>query len=334
MGSSVPRPPPLSAGELLKVAVSSGDLDRARELFNQVFWRNEKLAPRWEHLKIALLREDKPMTRLLVTWGARAPEFSHELRDIPPGKYGAYAKILRQYGLDATAVETAAAEPLPAVIAAPSVLQSPEIGEMVPGQGVYLGQYKPKDRDGKSLSKTFNVFAAPEDLPETMKYVDAVKYIAELKKWNGYDGTNYATDKEFYAAVKNGSYNGGWIIPTRDILHGKDVDGKDTTPDNILAHKDKGVLQGTFKMTASSGSVCPDWYWSSTEYRDVPSLVWDVRLSGGYGGWHRKDGSRLSCRPVRLLEVRDGEKSAKNNNVERRFSSTGFALPSPPPGVR
>src|SRR5262249_47246471 len=147
-------------------------------------------------------------------------------------------------------------------------------GDLVPGEGVYLGTYRPTDRDGHSLCKTFNVFAAPEDLPETMKYVDAVKHIAKLNNWNGYEGTNYATDKEFYAAIKNGSYNGGWIIPTRDILHGKDVDGKDTTPDNIFSSKDKGAFKHkkhAFKMAASSGSDFADGYWSSTENRGNPA---------------------------------------------------------------
>lgn len=182
-------------------------------------------------------------------------------------------------------------------------LKNPQPGQKMPDGTIYLGQYTPKDRDGKSLSKTFNVFAAAEDLPETMKYVDAVKYIASKYKAHGYDGTNYATDKELYAAIKSGSYNGGWIIPTRDILHGKDIDGKETTPDNILAHKDKGSFKDTFKTAASSGSDYPDWYWSSTENRDNSSNVWNVRLSDGNDDWNHKDNNRLSCRPVRLVEV-------------------------------
>ena len=185
-----------------------------------------------------------------------------------------------------------------------SKLNSDDIGKDIEGEGIYLGTCAPVDRDGVSLKKVFNVFAAPEDLPETMKYVDAVKYITLLKKWNGYDGTNYATDKELYTALKDGTYNGGWIIPTRDILHGKDVDGKDTTPDNILAHQDTGSFKGTFKMAASSGSDCPDWYWSSTEDRDNPSGVWVVRLSDGNDFWGPKDGLRLSCRPVRLVPIK------------------------------
>lgn len=185
----------------------------------------------------------------------------------------------------------------------------PRPGQMIASQGVFLGQYAPKDRDGNSLGRVFNVFAAPQDLTDkpgknkTYKYGAAVKTVAKLKGWNGFDGTNYATDKEIYKALKDGSYDGGWIIPTRDILHGKDVDGKDTTPDNILAHKDKGSFKGTFKMAASSGSVGPGWYWSSTKDRDFPSDVWCVRLSDGLVVCFHNAYHLLSCRPVRLVEV-------------------------------
>jgi hypothetical protein len=184
----------------------------------------------------------------------------------------------------------------------------PKAGDkMEDGQGVFLGQYAPKDRDGNSLGKIFNVFAAPQDLTdasgkkETFKYVNAVKRIAELKNWNGFDGTHYATDKELYDALKNGSYNGGWIIPTRDLLSGKDVNGNATQLDNLYAHKDKGALAGTFCMAASSGSVFPVCYWSSTEHRDYSSVVHIVRFSDGGEFWFRKDIGRLSCRPVRLV---------------------------------
>ena len=163
-----------------------------------------------------------------------------------------------------------------------------DIGKDIKGEGIYLGTYAPVDRDGVSLKKVFNVFAAPDDLfiketrqvhkkakglrglfgatvvenetkyIEIFTYEDAVKYVAGLKSWHGHDGANHATDKELYTAIKDSTYNGGWIIPTRDILLGKDLNDNKTTPDNILAHKDKGSLKGTFKMAASGGSDCPD----------------------------------------------------------------------------
>lgn len=178
--------------------------------------------------------------------------------------------------------------------------------ELQPGQKmsdgtIYLGQYTPVDRDGNSLSKTFNVFAAPEDLPEMMTYVGTVARIARLRDWHGHDGTPYEDDTQIYAALRDGSYTGGWIIPTIDILYGKDVDGRGAMSDNILAHKNKGSFKSTFKTAASGDPVHPGWYWSSTERRENAVTVWVVRLSDGTGVWNHRDGNRLSCRPVRLV---------------------------------
>jgi hypothetical protein len=181
-----------------------------------------------------------------------------------------------------------------------------EIGKAIPGQGVYLGKYTPKDRDGNSLSQTFNVFAAPEDLRDGNKrslltYNDTQALLARTKGFHGHDGATFKNDSDLYAALRSGSYNGEWFIPTRDILHGKDVDGNETTPDNILAHWKKGALSGTFCETAGGGDVYPLYYWSSSEPRGNADHVYFVRLSDGFEGWDRKDDCRLSCRPVRMV---------------------------------
>ena len=184
-----------------------------------------------------------------------------------------------------------------------------EPGELIPGQGIFLGQYQPKDRTGNSLGKIFNVFAAPQDLPDTMKYADLVKHIARLEAWHGFDGANYATDKEIYAALKDGSYNGGWIIPPRELLTGTEADsarglrvGKVVQPDNLLRHKNKGAFKNTFKIsTGSFGS--PVWYWSSTEVANSPSKVWCAGFSNGQQDWTAKDNLLMHCRPVRLVEA-------------------------------
>ncbi|MBI3442108.1 MAG: hypothetical protein HY052_09970 [Proteobacteria bacterium] len=301
----IPGTPKIIGGDAsLTAAVESGSCERVRAIFDRAFWRNEKIVPRWEHLRIALLREDKPMMRLLVTWGARAPENAAQLEGIPAQKLASYTRILAGYGLNMAVLEAVVgtdimtSQPLPA----PTESKGLEIGQSVPGQGIYVGQYSPKDRDGKSLRKTFNVFAAPQDLPDTMKYVDAVKHIAKLKGWNGFDGTNYRNDKKIYKALKDGSYNGGWIIPTCDILRGKDVDSKETTPHNLFDHQNKGAFKGTFETVAlGDGYDYPDRYWSSTEGRGHSSYVRSVRFSDGLEDWGRKGYHRFSCRPVRLV---------------------------------
>jgi hypothetical protein len=187
------------------------------------------------------------------------------------------------------------------------------IGDAIEGEGIFVGRYSPKGRDGESLGKTFNVFAAPQNLPETMTYDDTVKYIAQLKSWNGFDGTNYATDREIYAALKDGSYNGGWIIPPRELLVGTEPDGAGEgvrpgaiiQPDNLFDYRDKGALKETFKAEASGDYRYPIWHWSSTEHRFHPTGVWAAGFSDGWESWNGKNGKNgnkpLSCRPVRLV---------------------------------
>ena len=75
----------------------------------------------------------------------------------------------------------------------------------------------------------------------------------------------------------------GWRIPTLEELR------------KVYKHKD-----GSF-CTIASGSDYPQWYWSCTEHRDYPSSVHGVRFSDGIEDWYRKDGYRLSCRPVRSV---------------------------------
>jgi hypothetical protein len=186
----------------------------------------------------------------------------------------------------------------------------PQIGEKIPGEGIYAGTWFQKDENGKKLGKTFNVFAAPEDLPKVMTYDDAVNHLSRLKGWHGFDGANYATDKEIYAAVADGSYKSGWIIPPRELLTGTNSDaesgvrnGKGIQPDNLFGHQTKGAFRGTFKAAASDGSDCPGWYWSSTG-RDKQPCVWVSQFSSGHEQAFLKNYLLLSCRPVRLSEKR------------------------------
>ncbi len=174
----------------------------------------------------------------------------------------------------------------------------------------FIGTWRPKDLKGQSLGKIFNVFAAPQDLTDesgqkqTYTYKEVVIRLAQLKDWNGYDGTHYAGDKELYKALKEGSYNGGWIIPPRELLAGTDADGNKIHPDNLYTHKDTKTLKDSFCKNTADGYGFPDWYWSSTEHRSDPTHVWNVHFTDGTENNDSKEWYRLSCRPVRLVEVR------------------------------
>lgn len=183
-------------------------------------------------------------------------------------------------------------------------------------EGVFIGRWRPKDRNGNSLGKIFNIFAAPQDLTDTsgrkliLKFDDAVKGVAELKNWHGHDGGNFANDTAVYNAIKEGGYKGEWFIPTRDLLSGcnllmgHDLDRDDLKKDSLYKHRDRGVLKGTFSAEAPDDLDYPDMYWSCTEHCESQFNVWTVRFSSGYEGVYSKGGVRLSCRPVRLVEFR------------------------------
>jgi len=168
----------------------------------------------------------------------------------------------------------------------------PQLGQMILGKGIFAGVWTPKDRDGKSLGKAFNVYAAPEDLTDEsgkkalLTFKDTAKRITALRNWHGHDGGNFPNDTALYEGLRNGSAVGKWFIPTRDLL-----------TDNLYANKDTGDLKGTF---ATNGSGLDVWYWSCTEHRDHTSFVWNTRFSDGGDDWHGIDNPRLSCRPCRV----------------------------------
>lgn len=103
---------PLSQPEFsdeLSGYVARGNIGMVRKYFDEVLWEKKSERPTWEHLKLAVLREDKAIAKLLVTWGARASEEGlGELQRMDPKKYPDYLKVLRQAGHGMTAEKIAA----------------------------------------------------------------------------------------------------------------------------------------------------------------------------------------------------------------------------------
>ncbi|MCE9506924.1 MAG: hypothetical protein K8R48_01215 [Alphaproteobacteria bacterium] len=90
----------------LSELVSHGDCQKVRAFFDRAFWKGWKEPPTWDHLYIALQSENKPMLKLLVTWGAQATdEDMARLRTQMQSKdkYPHYLKLLRQAGLPLSA---------------------------------------------------------------------------------------------------------------------------------------------------------------------------------------------------------------------------------------
>jgi hypothetical protein len=83
----------------LLALVKRGDVQQVREFFDRAFWEGRPVRPGWPHLEEALLQQNKPMVRLLVTWGATTT--SEELSVLRYSNvYEQSVRLLRRCGLD------------------------------------------------------------------------------------------------------------------------------------------------------------------------------------------------------------------------------------------
>lgn len=169
---SRPWPKPTPYDDVLSELVASGDINRVRGYFDEVFWEGRKERPGWEHLQIALMREDRPMLRLLHTWGAApSDEDMKQFRALAQEKYPDYVRVLRAAGLRPSGTNW---EELPAAAkTAPGPAEemfseieakkaSPQLLEQVPQEWrAVLGQFQALGADeaiiaGGALRDTFN----------------------------------------------------------------------------------------------------------------------------------------------------------------------------------
>lgn len=173
---------------------------------------------------------------------------------------------------------------------------NPQIGDL-DERGIFLGVWEARDGDGNSLKKKFNVFAAPEDLPGKKTYSETLKHMAGLEDWHGYAGTNYDNDEEVLQALAEGSYNGGWFIPLKEMLDGKDAEDNKTMPDNLTAHHGRGAFKDSLQK-AGAGFSSAGYYWSSTS--DGSGRRRAIRFDGASSLSTPQSICLYHCRPVRM----------------------------------
>jgi hypothetical protein len=179
----------------------------------------------------------------------------------------------------------------------------PETGRFIPRKGIYIGTWEPQDNSGRTLGRTFDLYAAPEDIRNgsgnlLMPFNEAVRHVAGLRNYHGHDGGDFANEKAILEAVRNDpAALGKWFIPTKEILHGRNVKGEKIQAANLYDSRNTGDFKNTF--VTKSGSGYARWYWSLTELPDYPSFVCDVFFAFGDVDWDRKDLRDLSSRVVR-----------------------------------
>ncbi len=127
---------------------------------------------------------------------------------------------------------------------------------------------------GLTADRKQEIYAMPTDLDIMMDFNDAAAAVRKLNanKALGHDD---------------------WQIPSLETVC------------VLYKNKNEGALKRTFNTSSKrSPPVFPGWYWSSTtENHDIWPGVHFVRFSDGQEFWFLKELGRLSCRPVRLVEV-------------------------------
>lgn len=174
--------------------------------------------------------------------------------------------------------------------------KSQSIGEFIQGKGIFCGTWMPVDRQGNSLGKIFNLFAAPEDLGALYDFNDAMAQVSRLKNWHGRNGFNHnvkgkTPDQALYDALLDGSYNGEWFLPPKEVLN-----------DNLFVNKNKFGLVNAFRAI-SKDSDTAHWYWSCTEHKDLEAHAWNQNFLNGDIDWPPKDIDKLSVRCVRAEPI-------------------------------
>ncbi len=193
---------------------------------------------------------------------------------------------------------------------APAKLQ---IGRTFEDKGVFIGTWEPTGKNGSSLGKIFNVFAAPEDLTDDkgqklmLTFNQATTHVAKMKNWHGHDGGDFANQDALIKALRKDSYKGEWVIPPIEMMAFLDDKGEVSRRGILvlvsdIGEFDGGDLAGTFEKVGNSATS--QMYWTCTETPNDPDYMYYADMSGdttrkliNYLG---RDKNKLATRLVRL----------------------------------
>lgn len=182
------------------------------------------------------------------------------------------------------------------IISNPVDTREYKIGEHVRSKGIYFGTWEPKDENGKSLGKVFNLFAAPEDLTihgKTNFYLtDALEYISALNDWHGHGGIGFETHENvLYAAKNHHEKLRQWFVPTGEMLDGKNYHQELVQDDSLMKN------YTLFAQNSQLSECC--WYWSCSQYPNRLDGFKNVQIGTGRFGGDEPEEHTLSVRPVR-----------------------------------
>lgn len=157
-----------------------------------------------------------------------------------------------------------------------------------PEKGIHLGQWRPE-----TLTRTFNIFVSPEALCE-ITFTQAKKEILKMNPHTDLEDADFANEERILLRLKEGRYNGEWVIPPRELIDGRNRSGDFKQEDNLLRFFELGIL-----------NLENGYFWSSTW---KGGKIYNLRL----GDIKRvdldpPDAHNLNTIPVRFEEAQDPE---------------------------
>lgn len=171
------------------------------------------------------------------------------------------------------------------------------IGERNEDGAIYLGVSRIRSASGGETE--FDLFMSPEDIAAhdgraslREAWVKASRRIHDAQDFHGRPGSAMVTEAELKADPQ--SYDGGWMLPTRDELR------------MMRAALDAPGVAATFNSLTSC-----DWYWSCSEVEDLERetngllagrdnsyYVRTVNLDNGFESRDGKGRTPCASRPV------------------------------------
>lgn len=183
------------------------------------------------------------------------------------------------------------------------------LGEMVEGEGYYLGLWEPLDKDSFSLRLLFDVYAAPTDIMSSpakamrLNFNEANTFCANMSNWHGHNGILVPDEDALLHILKtdSDSIEGKWFIPPACLLAPSPEYNDRTYYTYLEKFHSHSVLGNSF----NSKDSLAHYYWSCSKAPvDNGEMFQAMSIKNDRNTRNLTIHKQISVRPIRLVRRR------------------------------